>query len=637
MLSGLGLVAEAAHSPNCTCRKQIDDQQFLASIGSTCCAFAQSMSYFASALTPRPASIKSMQSNPTTQSSLLEGSTPGENSEEEGEEEGGHDNDTRATSITEPEAKPRARSSSSANPRSKTTFRLAHPPPVSIHRQHLQIRPKVLLQLQRVSKTVRPKPILEVLPSVVFAPKLARRFPRTFKGKAGLGADDLVVVSSENYDTAEADTRHPDELFQDTRWEEREIVGAICQPSKDKAGCCGKAEICLNNGATWTASKLAKGSYEFVSIDEHGLQTVARWVLKPPRQRTPLTQNRSRSPSLEERKFNFSVLNPNSRRHAVIATVDRHSIDVSDRYSNPPPGPKPTDPSITTTILSATSEDTLEGQEGQSPYLWQTDSRPSSLLEKRMRSPKRDSSYFPDMTPASESPIEMDEPLRTLIIITGVWVAFQEGFSPNFNHRTLTHGQSAATNSGSKHQRRSLSMALNQVSGEQSPSPAKSAFGNAQRVRNSPQRTASGDGVPLAQSPRPLNTPPRRSQSTGSAFMQRVTSRKNATIKVDQLGSVGDHDGSETERSSVDGSSAEKNAGLRRPTLGSLPILATGSPLPGRRTPSYQSTLDSPLEPVISHDLDPPKETSVLSKEAPRKPRRLGKLFGVKRRTGGGS
>lgn len=129
MLSGLGLVAEAAHNPNCTCRKQIDDQQFLASIGSTCCAFAQSMSYFASALTPRPASIKSMQSNPTTQSSLLEGSTPGENSEEEGEEEGGHDNDTRATSITEPEAKPRARSSSSANPRSKTTFRLAHPPP----------------------------------------------------------------------------------------------------------------------------------------------------------------------------------------------------------------------------------------------------------------------------------------------------------------------------------------------------------------------------------------------------------------------------------------------------------------------------------------------------------------------------
>ena len=119
--------------------------------------------------------------------------------------------------------------------------------------------------------------------------------------------------------------------------------------------------------------------------------------------------------------------------------------------------------------------------------------------------------------------------------------------------------------------------------------------------------------------------------------MGRVTSRKNAKIKVDRLGSVGDYDGSETERSSVDGSSAEKNAGLRRPTLGSLPILATGSLLPGRRTPSYQSTFDSPLESVISHDLDPPEETSVLSKEAPRKPRRLEKLFGVRRRTGGGS
>ncbi|KAL2040843.1 hypothetical protein N7G274_006301 [Stereocaulon virgatum] len=626
MLSGFGLVAEAAaaNSSNCTCRKQIDNQQFLANIGSTRCAIAQSMSYLASALSPRPASIQSMQSDPTTLSSVFEGSTPEENSEE-GEE--GHDNDTRATSITEPEAKSRGRSCSSGNPRSKTTFRLAHPPPVSIHRQHLHIRPKVLLQLQRVSKTVRPKPVLEVLPSVVFAPRLARRFPRTFKSKAGLGADDLVIVSSENYDTTEAETRDPDELFQDTRWEEREIIGAICQPSKDKTGCRGKAEICLNNGAAWTASKLANGSYEFVSVDEHGLQTVARWVLKLPKQRVPSAQNRSRSPSLEERRFNFSVLNPQSRRHAVIATVDRHSIDVSDRYSNPPANPKPMDSPTNPTPLSATSEDTVEGQEAQSPYSWQPD----------IRTPRRISSYFPEVTPVSETPIEMDEPLRTLIIITGVWVAFQEGFSPNFNNRNLTHGQSAATRSGSKYQRRSLSMTLDQSSGAQSPSPAKSTFGNIQRVETSLQQVSSSDGVPLAQSSRPLSTSPRRSQSTSSAFMRRVTSRKNSTSVGDQLSSLGDIDSRGTDRSSLDGSTSEKTTGLRTQTHGNHPVSANGSPWAGRRTPSCQSTLDSPLEPVISHDLDPPEKTPVLSREVSRKPRRLGKFFGLRRRTGGGS
>ena len=626
MLSGLGLVAEAAaaNGSNCICRKQIDDQQFLANIGSTCCAIAQSMSYFASALSPRPASIQSMQSDPTTLSSILEGSPPEENSEE-GEE--GHGNDTRATSITEPEWKSRGRSWSSGNPRSKTTFRLAHPPPVSIHRQHLHIRPRVLLQLQRVSKTVRPKPVLEVLPSVVFAPRLARRLPRTFKSKAGLGADDLVIVSSENYDTTEADTRDPDELFQDTRWEEREIIGAICQPSKDKAGCRGKAEICVNNGATWTASKLANGSYEFVSADEHGLQAVARWVLKPPKQRIPSAQNRSRSPSLEERRFNFSVLNPKSRRHAVIATVDRHSIDVSDRYFNPPANPKPMDSPTNPTPLSATSEDTVEGQVASSPYLWQP----------AIRTPRQDTSYFPEVTPVSEIPIEMDEPLRTLIIITGIWVAFQEGFSPNFNSRSLTQEQSAATRSGSKHQRRSLSMTLEQSSGEQSPSPAKSTSSNIQRGGTSLQQVPPSDGVPLAQSSRPLNTPPRRSQSTGSTFMRRVTSRKNSTIKGDQLSSLGDFDSSGTDRSSLDGSTSEKFAGLRSPTLGKHPVRANGSPWPGRRTPSFQSTLDSPLEPVISHDLDPSEKFPVLSREAPRKPRRLEKLFGLRRRTGDGS
>ncbi len=636
MLSGLGLVADAALSQRCTCRTHINDQKYdqplLSHICSACSAIAQSMTYLANALTTRPTSITSMQSFSNTPPSLLEGST----SEEASEEGETRDIDTKATSITDqhPKAVIRSLSSPLSSPKSKTTYRLAHPPPVSSHRAHLHIRPRVLLQLQRVSKTVRPKPVLEVLPSVIFAPRLARRFPRTFKGKAGLGADDLVIVSSENYETAQPEARDPGELFEDARWEEREIIAAICQLSKDKSGFQGKTEICLNNGALWTASKLGNGSYEFVMIDEHGLKTVARWVLKSPRQRTaPVAQSRPRSPSLEERKFNFSVLNPNSRRHAVIGTLDQHSIEVSDRYSNPAVGSKSPGP---LTPRTPATGDVCDGREGQSSYPWHSERSSVCASDNPMRNSPRLSMQSTDMNLATEHPIEMNESLRTLILVTGLWVAFQEGFSSSFNNGDLAQGQSAFSNTGSKHRRRSLSLSINRSGSEILPSTAKSPSTDKQPKRGVLSRTPSTSVVPLAQSAKSLQTPPRRTMSTGSTFMRRVTNSKLSTTGAGQLDPTDDFDGSEGEGNSVDGNSIERDNGLRRRTLAIPPSLGTGSPLRERRTLSYQNTMDSPLEPVISDGLDPPAEATVSSKEATKRPRRLKRIFGLRRQTGSG-
>ena len=636
MLSGLGLVADAALSLRCTCRTHTDgqkyDQPLLSHICSACSTVAQSMNYLANALTTRPASVTSMQSSSNTPPSLLQGST----SEEASEEGESRDIDTKATSIADQNPKPEIRSQSSPlpSPKSKTTYRLAHPPPVSSHRAHLHIRPRVLLQLQRVSKTVRPKPILEVLPSVIFATRLARRFPRTFKGKAGLGADDLVIVSSENYETALPDAQDPGELLEDARWEEREIVAAICQLSKDKSGFQGKGEICLNTGAVWIASKLGNGSYEFVMTDEHGLKTVARWVLKSLRQRsTPVAQSRPRSPSLEERKFNFSVLNPNSRRHAVTGTLDQHSIEVSDRYSNPGVCSKSSGPS---TPRTPATEDMYDGRERQSSFPWHSERSSINALDNQIRSSPRLSMQSTDMNIGTEHPLEMNESLRTLILVTGLWVAFQEGFSSSFNSGDSVQGQSALSNTGSKHQRRSLSLSINRSGSEILPSTALSPSCNKQPRRGVFLHTPSTPVIPTAQSAKYPQTPPRRTISTGPTFMRRITSHRVSTAGAGQLSPTGDLHGNEAEGNSVDGNSIEKDNGLRRRTLAIPPSLGTGSPSRERRTSSYQNNMASPLEPVISNGLDPPAEATASFKEATRKPRKLKRLFGLRRQSQSG-
>jgi len=585
MLSGLTFVAEAAHRQHCTCEIHTDNTYILGHIGSTLCPITQSMSYIASALTSRPVIPKSVQpqSLRSSQSSMHEGSTPEEPSEVE--------DNTRPTSIADSNVSHRRRSLMGSKP--KTTYAFGHPPPVSAHKQHFHIRPRVLLQLQKLSKTARPTPVLEVIPSVTFASRVARRLPRTLKGKVGLGADDLVIVSSERYDTDESDAREPDDLLEDARWDEREVISVISNLNRGKIEGQAKAEIWMNHGQTWTASILVNGSYQFVFTDKHGLRTVARWVRKQANGlRISRPQNRSRAPS-EEKRFNFSLLNPNSRRHAIIATLDRHSVEVSDRYNSPPISPSMQDVSTPTASLSEASVD---------GYM-----------------------NFKETVPAPEYPIEVDENLRTLIIITGVWVAFQEGMSTSFNHQEVANGQPVSAYPHFIHQRRSISLNVNQLNTNQpsntlSRSPGKPGLA----------KTDSNSTVPLSfDTVSPARIPPQRSQSSGAAFMRRVTSRKSSTKRHSQLSPVGASEGSETERSSMD-MSFSSHERMRNKDLSRT----AGSPLQPR-DPSYEDSRDLPLSPVISSGQDQPKEASVSTEASTKRPTRLRKMFGWRRRAGG--
>ena len=404
-------------------------------------------------------------------------------------------NSNSGTSSVKGPARPGRRNRKSTAS-TKTSFQIAHPPPAIKHRQRFNIRPKVLLQIQQISDAARPRPILDVLPSVVFAPKLARKFPSVFKGKDGLGADDLVVVTSQNYDSPSALNGRSENVSEDDSWATREIVAAICQPKKRGPGTESITEICLNHGTLWEASSLPNGAYEFVSMDEDGRKTVARWVPRPPisRRRSYNGQGNSDASSPEQRKFTFSIINPDSRRHPVIATLSRASIDVSDRYSIP---------SSNIQENGATPRQRSVAPEGRHAHF--------------------DEGEIPILQPTMT---ETDEQLRSLIVITGIFVAFREGYSPNFQYEKSVVSPSNASNSMSPHKPRSLSMNLGNLGGARAygPESPRQQSGS----RNMP---ASVNMSPISSPTTPVTNPvrsppPQRTHSTGAAFLQRANSRR---------------------------------------------------------------------------------------------------------------
>lgn len=520
------------------------------------------MNYIASAFSSRPTSAKSLESGTSTPSTF-EDAPLGEGLQESSVE-------TQATSIADSDIASKRRSSSSRT-RTKTAFRLCHPPPVRVHKQRLHIRPRVLLQLQRVSKASRPTPIFEVLPSVVFAPRLARHFPRTFQGKAGLGVDDLVIVTSENYEAQEPGSHDVDDLFDD-KWDTREIVAAICQPSKDDYPYGqGETEICMSHGQSWTASQRRNGTYEFVSTDDCGIRTVARWVPKQPKS----DRTASISSPSEEKKFNFSILNPNSRRHAIIATLDHQTIEISDQYSHPSTSLSSQDSSTPTTSFSSASEG--------------------------LKTPSIGSSV------TTRDPIEVDDALRTLITITGVWAAFREGFSPNFKYGEPTQGLSTSPNLALGHRHRSLSLNANQLNTNQLaiPKSPSHSFSGAKRTRAGLQQTVSNSTVPLSSYP-PFS-PPQRSISTGTAFLQRLSTRKSSTPQAIQLSPVGDFEDSDTEKDTA---------------------RANGSPLPHSSMSSGEGRDVSLEREAAGLGLDLGESFSQSTERVTRRSSRIGKMFG---------
>jgi hypothetical protein len=277
-------------------------------------------------------------------------------------------------------------------PRPKTSYVIAHPPPTVHPRSKLHIRPKVQLQLHQIQAAQRPKPVYEVIPFSLLAPRSTRRLARAFNTRERLGHNDLLIVKAAAYGQSDEEHKSDDE-----RWGSREVIGVICPGKTERGQVVSHAEICMDDGTSrWEVTPMPNGGFEFNSLDEHGLAMKARWVMKPPNSRrtSGLSVNSQLSPGLppskDDAKWNFSTISSNSRRHPVIASMTRTRIDVNDSYVMP----------------AVTQPSTPSAQTPASPAL-----TPASI----------DAASFLDAVP--RSPIKTGEALRRFIVVSGIWVS----------------------------------------------------------------------------------------------------------------------------------------------------------------------------------------------------------------------
>ncbi|PPJ50253.1 hypothetical protein CBER1_04872 [Cercospora berteroae] len=263
--------------------------------------------------------------------------------------------------------------------RPKTRYSICHPVPESKVKQKLHRQPRSLLQLHRLQPNARPLPALEVIPSANFSVRLTRAITKVFQAKHGFCVNDLVVLKAEKYGT------------QDEEAEARDVIGLICKGSREeqKTGS-GRMLIHMASGQQWEAYTTSNGAYECCMTDEHGLKEVVRWVPKKNKDGKGVASDGTR-------KFNFSTISPHSRRHPVIASLQKTGLEINDSYKIPEPTIRTplSTPQLSATILEdAFDEDA--GDRGQS--------------------------------------VVTDDATRQIVTLTAIWVAMREGWSPNFRY-----------------------------------------------------------------------------------------------------------------------------------------------------------------------------------------------------------
>jgi hypothetical protein len=309
----------------------------------------------------------------------------------------------------------------------------------------------------------------------------------------------------------------------------------------------------LDDGSVWVAKPLPTGSVDFVHVNAHGVATTARWVkTTTSSKKTQQTSEGSASKygqteATLQAKYRFSIINPLSRRHPVMATLTPEFLSIQDSYmsvsasSGRYPPSKP--------ILGRAN--TLAAPHRPSPL------RPTSVRSLSMNAASEydsdDSASVPEpQTERTSHPV--DNATKLLISVTAVWIALQGGWSPYYTP-PADHGSSvestvgsATTSPSSKLGRRgtrsrgdSIEIANLPPHGHPtSPLPGGLHSREQSPVRNFcsgthlpawwETRTTSSPIVPTTVSPPPpVRSPtpdlssfkPRRATSTGAAFMQR--------------------------------------------------------------------------------------------------------------------
>lgn len=382
-----------------------------------------------------------------------------------------YDSDASQTSSA---ARPKRRR---ATPRKSSQYLLALPAPKRGSKKHLfkNIRPRLLFQLQELpGNQQRPRPAIDVFPaSLIAGPLVTARyinlFPRIFGVKGELGPRDLILLKSEDYDTGLSDSEEEDEHFGGRR-EPLAILSPVRGQECD--------EIVMEDGTVWTATPGPKGSYNFVHIDEHGITQTARWA-KRNSSRSVSNANRLSSSAAtvasdvtsatepSDYKYTFSLINPQSRRHPILANLTSRSLEVFEDYT------------------------TVSTSQGRFPP-----SRPMSYNFDSASTRDLPPSTFSADEPSTERQTHpVDEKTKRLITVTGLWLALRLGGAAP---------ESAETSDASAAHPRE---------------PSVSVSSCASRTLKLPRRSTTSNIS--SNTPPPAQSGLRRAVSTGAAFMQR--------------------------------------------------------------------------------------------------------------------
>lgn len=304
-------------------------------------------------------------------------------------------------------------------PRKSTTYLFAHPAPKLSRKKPLlnRIRPTLLMQLQKISLDARPLPVIDVYPSSllvgnVTAPRFNKRFPRLFGINGELGLHDTILVQSDNYSRATVGSESEGD---DDSFEHRSLL-AVFSPLRRG----DHSEIVLQDGTVWTTTALPNGSFEFTCTDEHGSTTTARWVRRLSAKRTPATAHDDAhsiiSTSDAECKFIFSVIDPQSRRHPILATLTKVTLSILDRY--------------TTVSPASGSRYPPTRAWTQSPTSHETDTSNDELSHDEDEEPLNGSKMAVSIVPSikGRTTLPVDDKLKHFIAISSVWVSLQCGW-----------------------------------------------------------------------------------------------------------------------------------------------------------------------------------------------------------------
>ena len=314
-------------------------------------------------------------------------------------------------------ARPAHRRRARRVPRKSTTYYLGYPAPRIIGKTKVIQKvflPRLLLQLQKVAEDGRSYPVLEIFPATriagpVVAPRLARRFPGIFGVKRHLGYDDIVLVRRDDSDLSSDGTESEGE----ESLENRNLL-AVYSPLKHS----DEAEIVLDDGLVWVAKPLANGSYDFVHTDAEGNTTTARWARRhtPAVTPTSVSTDPSTPSTPPPPRYTFSIINPSTRRHPVMATLTPSSLAVQDTYTSvsashsrhPPITRIGRSQSVTSSV--PTTPSTTDDCESDSGIGISSDPDPST----------------------ERTVYVIDPPTKMLIAVTALWVALRAGWSQSY-------------------------------------------------------------------------------------------------------------------------------------------------------------------------------------------------------------